>query len=119
MELDDIRRMIAAMQASDRTETVHSADGWTLRLVRRRAAPAARTADIEAPIGGILHLRPAPDAAPFVAPGQAIAPGDALCIIEAMKVFNTIRADRAGVIAAILAPSGAEVAPGQPLMRLA
>jgi len=86
----------------------------------RTAAPETN-ADrvVTAPMHGIFHSRPAPDAAPFVTPGQEIAPGQKLCIIEAMKVFNAIEAAAAGRIAAILVEDGQEVEYGQPLIRLA
>lgn len=120
MELDDLKAMIDAAAASDRPETVFNEHGWTLRLVRQPTdvAPLA-SATIDAPIGGLLHLQSAPGAPAFVAVGLTIQPGDPLFVIEAMKVFNTIRADRAGLVAAILVADGIEVEAGQPLMRLA
>jgi acetyl-CoA carboxylase biotin carboxyl carrier protein len=80
--------------------------------------PPARPALLEAPLAGIVHFRPAPDAPAFIEPGDAVRVGDPLCIIEAMKVFNTVRAEHDGVVAAILVPSGSEVDAGQPLLRL-
>jgi len=71
-----------------------------------------------APLSGVLHLSPAPGADPFVCVGQAIRVGDTLCIIEAMKVFNAIRAERDGTVAAVLVTSGNEVEAGQMLMRI-
>jgi acetyl-CoA carboxylase biotin carboxyl carrier protein len=74
--------------------------------------------EIVASTYGVIHLGPAPASAPFVALGQSVAVGQSLCTIEAMKVFSSIEADRAGTIAAILIEDGAEVAAGQPLFRI-
>lgn len=73
---------------------------------------------IIAPLYGIIHLQQTPGAPPFVSPGQCVAAGQVVCIIEAMKVLNHIRAERNGVIAAVLVESGQEVEAGQTLFRL-
>ncbi len=73
---------------------------------------------ILAPMFGVVHLQQAPGEPPFVKPGDAIEAGQLLCTIEAMKVFNEVRAEQAGRVAAVLATSGAEVEAGQPLMTL-
>jgi acetyl-CoA carboxylase biotin carboxyl carrier protein len=89
------------------------------------AAPSAmpaRTAaphEVLAPLYGVVHLQAAPGAEPFVQPGQAVAVGQLLCSIEAMKVFNEVRAECAGTLQAVLAASGTEVEAGQALMRIA
>lgn len=139
MNLSEIKALIAAMVESGLAEMTFSENGWTLHLVRDAALPTARrqrplapidaptaaadapapSLDLEAPLAGIVHLRPTPEAPPFVEVGQAVRAGDAVCIIEAMKVFNTIRADRDGVVAAILVSSGIEVDAGQKLLRFA
>jgi acetyl-CoA carboxylase biotin carboxyl carrier protein len=67
---------------------------------------------------GLVHLRPSPDAPPFVLVGQTVKAGDTVCLIEAMKVFNSVRAERAGTIAAVLVTSESEVEAGQTLMRI-
>jgi acetyl-CoA carboxylase biotin carboxyl carrier protein len=56
-----------------------------------------------------------PGAAPFVDVGQSVKEGDALCIIEAMKLLNEIEADKSGVIKEILVENGEPVEYGQPL----
>lgn len=81
-------------------------------------ASALADADLRSPLPGLVHLRPSPDAPPFVLAGQAVKAGDTVCLIEAMKVFNSVRAERAGTIAAVLVTSGSEVEAGQTLMRI-
>lgn len=78
----------------------------------------AGTHEIKAPMFGLVHLQQAPDEPPFVKPGDVIQAGQLLCTIEAMKVFNEVRAERAGRVAAVLVSSGAEVETGQALMSV-
>lgn len=70
---------------------------------------------VRSPMVGTMYISPSPDAAPFVAIGQSVKVGDTLCIVEAMKMFNEIEADRAGKITAILVTNGAPVEYDQPL----
>lgn len=70
---------------------------------------------VKAPMVGTLYRSPNPGAAPFVEIGQSVQEGDALCIIEAMKLLNEIEADKTGVIQEILVENGAPVEYGQPL----
>src|SRR5690606_916590 len=77
------------------------------------AAPAGHV--VKAPMVGTFYRAPNPGAAPFVEVGQSVKEGDALCIIEAMKLLNEIEADKAGVIKEILVENGEPVEYGQPL----
>ena len=63
-------------------------------------------------------MQPAPDQPPFIQAGQSVQAGAMLCIIEAMKVFNSIRAERDGTVEAVLVAPGDEVEAGQTLMRI-
>ncbi|PWV62499.1 acetyl-CoA carboxylase biotin carboxyl carrier protein [Plasticicumulans acidivorans] len=83
------------------------------------AAPvevAAKGYAIKSPMVGTFYRAPSPDAKPFIEVGQTVAPGDVVCVIEAMKMFNQIEADRAGTVSAILAESGQPVEFDQPLI---
>ncbi len=57
---------------------------------------------LESPMVGTVYLASTPGAKPFVEVGQHVNVGDTVCIIEAMKMFNQIEADRAGIISARL-----------------
>ena len=86
------------------------------------AAPAAvpsavSPAELAAPLYGVVHLRPSPDEPSFVTVGQAVKAGQTLCVIEAMKVFNEVRAGHDATVQAVLVSSGQEVEAGQPLFR--
>lgn len=67
------------------------------------------------PMVGTLYNAPSPDAEPFVKLGQTVKTGDTLCIIEAMKMFNEIEADKSGTITGILVKNGEPVEFAQPL----
>lgn len=142
MKQEQIKTLIDALAASDLAELEYSEDGSTLRLVKQSAltaAPAARrptavrkatavmpaeqapppaaAAECLAPLYGVVHLQPAPGEPPFVQPGQAVEAGQMLCVIEAMKMFNEVRADAAATVQAVLVHSGQEVEAGEPLFR--
>ena len=70
---------------------------------------------VKSPMVGTVYLSSAPGAKPFVEIGQTVKPGDVLCLIEAMKMFNQIEADKAGTVTAKLVESGVPVEFNQPL----
>lgn len=78
-------------------------------------APAANKHSVKAPMVGTVYLCPSPGAKQFVEVGQTVKVGDNLCLIEAMKMFNQIEADKAGTITAILVDNGVPVEFNQPL----
>jgi acetyl-CoA carboxylase biotin carboxyl carrier protein len=67
---------------------------------------------------GTMYTASSPDTPPFVRIGQVVKVGDPLCIIEAMKMFNEIEADKAGTVVAILVENGSPVEFGQPLFTI-
>ncbi|HHQ68985.1 MAG TPA: acetyl-CoA carboxylase biotin carboxyl carrier protein [Halothiobacillaceae bacterium] len=71
--------------------------------------------EIIAPMVGTFYRSPSPTASPFVDVGSEVKPGDTLCIIEAMKMFNQIEAEISGTIKAILVENGQPVEFGQPM----
>ena len=73
---------------------------------------------INSPMVGSFYASPAPESPAFVSVGQAVSPGDVLCIIEAMKMMNQIEADKAGVIGAILVEDGEPIEFDQPLFTI-
>lgn len=70
---------------------------------------------IESPMVGTFYSAPNPDAPPFVEVGQPVSDDTVVCIIEAMKIFNEIKAECSGSIQQILVKSGEAVEFGQPL----
>tara|TARA_Y100000588_G_scaffold382985_1_gene471520 strand:+ start:266 stop:733 length:468 start_codon:yes stop_codon:yes gene_type:complete len=73
---------------------------------------------IRSPMVGTMYSSPSPEADPFVTIGKSVKVGDTLCIIEAMKMFNEIEADRSGVITAIHVSNGEPVEFDQPLFSI-
>jgi len=84
-------------------------------------APAPETdgaVRIEAPMVGTFYRAPQPGAPPFVEEGDAVAPGQTLCILEAMKLMNEVKAEIEGIVRAIHVQNGQPVEFGQPLFDL-
>ena len=71
---------------------------------------------VRSPMVGTFYRSPSPEAKAFVEVGQSVKVGDALCIVEAMKMMNRIEADKAGVVKAILVNDGEPVEFDQPLI---
>lgn len=85
-------------------------------------APAASESKINeanavrSPMVGTFYRSSSPEAPAFVEVGQTVAAGDVICIIEAMKMFNQIEADRSGTVTAILVENGHPVEFDEPLI---
>lgn len=71
--------------------------------------------EITSPMVGTFYRSPSPEAKAFVEVGDTVSPGDTLCIIEAMKMFNQIESDTQGKVKAILLENGQPVEFGQTL----
>lgn len=85
------------------------------------AAPAPEVSnlkEIKSPMVGTFYSSPSPDAPPFVSVGQTVTPDTVVCIVEAMKVMNEIKAEVSGTIAEISADNGKPVQFGQALFRV-
>jgi acetyl-CoA carboxylase biotin carboxyl carrier protein len=85
------------------------------------AAPAAAKESlpaIESPMVGTFYATPGPDKPPFVTVGSKIGPDTTVCLIEAMKIFNEIKAETSGTVEEVLVKSGQPVEFGQPLFRI-
>jgi acetyl-CoA carboxylase biotin carboxyl carrier protein len=86
------------------------------------AAPAAPAKEvlpaIESPMVGTFYATPGPDKAAFVTVGSKVGPDTTVCLIEAMKIFNEIKAETSGTVEEVLVKSGQPVEFGQPLFRI-
>jgi acetyl-CoA carboxylase biotin carboxyl carrier protein len=74
--------------------------------------------EIKSPIVGTFYAKPGPDSEPYVEVGSAITPQTIVCIIEAMKVMNEIKADTSGTVAEVLVVNGQAVEYGQVLFKV-
>lgn len=73
---------------------------------------------IDSPMVGVVYLAKSPDAPAFVSVGDTVSIGQTVCLIEAMKTFNPVKATKAGVIREVLVAAGSPVEFGQPLFKI-
>ena len=146
MDLRKIRKLIEIFNASKLSEIEIREGEESIRLTRtpvivadhqlsHTATPAIESSvhleDIQedddemddtfpvlSPMVGTFFSSASPDADPFVKVGDQVELGQPLCIIEAMKLFNSIEADRSGTIVKVLKENGDPVEFGEPLFLL-
>lgn len=143
MNLKELKEMIALMNENNLVEIEIEREGLRIRIkkgisgipeiteekyiIQPSAAalaaapskeaevPTVKRVEIKAPMVGTFYRAPAPDAPPFVEVGDEIEPGQIICIIEAMKLMNEIKAEIKGRITEILVENAAPVEFGQVL----
>ncbi len=143
LDLAEVRRLVNLMETRDLAEVEIELEGKRVRVVRAVGAamqgavmpyapampapasapgPAApvepeepRGSEIPSPMVGTFYRAPGPDAAPFAEVGDRIGSESVICIIEAMKVMNEIKAEMEGEVLEILVQNGEPVEFGQPL----
>ena len=119
-DLDDLRGLlaslptVAAAAAPAPAAIAHEA----LAGAAPSAPPALEGTEITSPMVGTFYSKTSPDAPPLVNVGDAIAVGQTLCIIEAMKVMNEIKAECSGTLLAVVAEDGSPVQFGDVLFRV-
>ena len=129
-----ITELAELLHKNNLSEIEYDVDGVHLRVVGyRMAEPAAVVAPIPAtekvsevqtgnyirsPMVGIAYLSKDQNSAPFVNVGDMVSVGQTVCLIEAMKTFNPIKAEKAGQITEILIETGNPVEYNQPLFRI-
>ena len=143
MKVEEIKTIVELMAANDLTEFKIESEGCNLCIKRGStapvpvaiaapvhavaaapaAAPAANAAPdpakiIESPLVGTFYRSASPDAAPFVQVGSKVTEDTTICIIEAMKVMNEVKAEKTGIIKEILVDNGNPVEYGMPLFVL-
>ena len=99
----------AAVPAAAPPETPAPADATDM---------SAHPGVVTSPMVGTAYLKPSPDASNFVKVGDNVSQGDTILLVEAMKTFNPITADKSGKIAEILVEDGQPVEYGEPLFIL-
>jgi acetyl-CoA carboxylase biotin carboxyl carrier protein len=116
-DLDDLRSLLAALPAGQPQQQAAAAPAPTA-AISAPAAPVADGVDITSPMVGTFYVKPAPDAPNFVDVGSTVSIGQTLCIIEAMKVMNEIKAEKSGTICAVVAEDCTPVQYGDVLFRI-
>ena len=136
---DDVREVLRLIDESDLDELLIETDGFKLHVLRGAAGsevgggrsetptsdlppPTSDSANggatIDAPMLGTFYRAEAPGAAPFVDVGTKVEPDTTVCLIEVMKMMNSIPAGVAGTIVEVCAENAALVEFGQPLFRV-
>ena len=80
--------------------------------------PASNELEIKSPMIGTFYRSPSPESAPYVEVGVEVNPDTVVCIIEAMKVMNEIKAEAKGVITQVMVENAKPVEFGQPLFKI-
>jgi acetyl-CoA carboxylase biotin carboxyl carrier protein len=118
-DMDDLRALLASLPtAAPAALPVASAPAAPAAAAPDAPAPAAEGSEITSPMVGTFYRKPAPDAPNFVEIGSTVSVGQTICIIEAMKVMNEIKAEKAGTICALVAEDGTPVQFGDVLFRI-
>ena len=130
---EDVREILRLIDESELDELKIETDGFKLHVLRGSAQPAAEApqspipnpqsqsadgATIDAPMLGTFYRAEAPGAAPFVDVGAHVEPNTTVCLIEVMKMMNSIPAGVEGTIVEVCAENAALVEYGQPLFRV-
>lgn len=141
MDIQEIKKIIAIFEKSEISEMELELNGSKIRLKKEITAPLQATpmisspspliqnshteinvedehAWVKAPLVGTLYASPSPTSAPFVTLGQKVEEGAVVCVIEAMKVMNEIKAHRSGYITIINADNGTMVEYNQKLISI-
>jgi acetyl-CoA carboxylase biotin carboxyl carrier protein len=144
MDIEQVRQLVELMKEHDLTELLVR-DGDKRVILRRgpkgqvmvnppaapvavaaaaapaAASPAAPPAEdanlvpVRSPMVGTFYSASDPNSKPFVSPGSEVGPDTVICIIEAMKVFNEIKAELAGTVEKVMIQNAQPVEFGQPL----
>ncbi len=80
--------------------------------------PASTRAAVLAPLTGIFYASPSPDSPPFVEAGREVVVGQVIGLIEAMKLFNEIKSDKAGRVVRVVPANGTLVKAKHPLIEV-
>jgi len=122
MTWDDVLELVRQTVSAGHAEATIERPG--LRLYVSTVEPAVAESPVDdltpvlAPVMGAFYRRPAPDAPPFVEPGDEVGPDTTVAIVEVMKLMMPVTADVAGRITEVCAEDGAMVEEGQPLFLI-
>ncbi len=117
-DLDDLRGLLASLPSASVAAPAAAPALAAAPAAAAAAAPVAVGDEITSPMVGTFYRKPAPDAANFVEVGSTVSVGQTICIIEAMKVMNEIKAEKAGTICECVALDGNPVQFGDVLFRI-
>ncbi len=140
MDIQEIKKIIALFEKSEISEMELELNGSKIRLKKELTAPVLIESSVfntptpmnllssnppvledeniwvKAPLVGTLYVSASSTSAPFVTIGQKVKEGDVVCVIEAMKVMNEIKAHRSGIVTQLKADDGTLVEFNQKLI---
>ena len=116
-DLESLRGALAAASFSSAPAAAAPVAAAAAPAAAAPAAPAG--SEITSPMVGTFYRRASPDAPEFVKVGDSVSVGQTLCIIEAMKVMNEIKAEKSGTITAVVVEDATPVQFGDVLFRIA
>ncbi|MCR9112657.1 MAG: acetyl-CoA carboxylase [Rhodobacteraceae bacterium] len=76
------------------------------------------TEHIQSPLPGTFYRRPSPEEPPYKSEGDSVAPGDVIGLIEVMKSFHEVKADKAGKVVRFIAENEEAIMAGAPLLEI-
>jgi acetyl-CoA carboxylase biotin carboxyl carrier protein len=123
LDMEELTNLMSSMPsapqyAAPAPQQLPAAAAPTAASPAAATAPAAEGSEITSPMVGTFYRKPAPDAPNFAEVGTVVSEGQTICIIEAMKVMNEIKAEKSGVICAVIAQDGNPVQYGDVLFRI-
>lgn len=117
-DMDDLRALLASLPSAAPAALPVAHSSAPATAAGSDPAPQAEGTEVTSPMVGTFYRKPAPDAPSFVEVGTTVSVGQTICIIEAMKVMNEIKAEKAGTICAVVAEDGSPVQFGDVLFRI-
>lgn len=114
----EVESSAEGLSAGGRPTTGRKASTPSAGAEKGEAAAGSVLVDVKAPMVGTFYLSPSPESAPFVERGTQVNPDTVVCIVEAMKVMNEIKAEVRGTVVEIAATNGKPVEFGQTLFRI-
>ncbi len=125
LELEDEHSRVRLRKRGEKIKEVVTVPAAAAAPIAAAPTPGAETEPvvdegsvIKSPMVGTFYPAPNPDAEPFVEVGDRFEEGQVLCIIEAMKVMNEIKAEQSGTIEEIYPANAESLEYGQPLFRI-
>ena len=140
IDADMVRQLADLLDETGLSEIEYGTDEWHLRVAKRGITTVAASAVTQAavtepassedksdshanhpgvivsPMVGTAYISPDPESPPFVKVGDTVSEGDTLVLIEAMKVFNPIKAARSGTVTRVFINNGTPIEFGEPLL---
>lgn len=118
LDAEAIQAALGGMQMSAAPVAAAAAPVAAAPAAAESAAPVVAGEEIASPMVGTFYSKPSPEAPVFVEVGTVVSEGQTLCIIEAMKVMNEIKAERSGTITEVCVADSSPVQYGDAMFRI-